>query len=213
MVHRQASEQVVSQWRQWTKRRKNGQETFGVTFLEQANARFSPNHAVRIWDTISTAAPGPVGVSYEYLRERNYSIAAFLFCNVTLRLEGTPWKQCLSSIAQQERNTPSANVSPSNVAVDVVRLAIHLQRQEGLHCTHRIYPEIVSVEATALQMPTACGTFEAFFKKGDDAWFKKSSAARSRIRSTKECCFLDETKLTQFHWKLIRNVSELGNCS
>eukprot|EP00438_Fugacium_kawagutii_P010010 Skav223137 [mRNA] locus=scaffold470:155804:156346:+ [translate_table: standard] len=158
-----------------------------------------------MWDTISAAAPaGAVGVSYEFLKENNRSFAGFLICNATLRLEGASWKERVASITQEERSIDSwRNVSPLHTALDVVRLANSLRHQGGLNCT--IDPWSQNVEEVAMQMPVVCGTFDAFFERGEDAWFRKTSAARPVTPSTKSC-FVNEPKLTNVHWKLIRNI-------
>eukprot|EP00438_Fugacium_kawagutii_P028509 Skav201409 [mRNA] locus=scaffold4679:39772:40179:- [translate_table: standard] len=129
-----------------------------------------------------------------------------MICNATLRQEGDAWKQCMASISEEENKVASEsekNVSPLHTALDVVRLANGLRHQGGLDCT--INPWSQNVVDVAMQMPVVCGTFDAYFKSGEDEWFNKTSAARPVNPST-ESCFVDEPKLTNVHWTLIRDI-------
>eukprot|EP00438_Fugacium_kawagutii_P035845 Skav200297 [mRNA] locus=scaffold2127:635085:635312:- [translate_table: standard] len=54
-------------------------------------------------------------------------------------------------------------------------------------------------------MPTACGNLDAQFRRGEDAWFNKSAAARPNAAS-RFTCLVDESSLTKFHWELIREL-------
>eukprot|EP00438_Fugacium_kawagutii_P026045 Skav215417 [mRNA] locus=scaffold356:440717:448767:- [translate_table: standard] len=193
MVHRRESDQMVSQFAQWEKY-SAVPVSFGSFLLYdgpeglQFNSNseyFTPDYQVRMWKRASAAA-GAVGVSYEYLKESNFSFAAFLICNATLGREGPSWKKCVASIMREESTFDSrTNVSPLPIVLDLVRLAQGFQLQNGCTTTN-INKTSEEVKQVAEQMPTACGTFDAQFKRGEDAWFNLSFAARPRIRAQNE---------------------------
>ena len=62
-----------------------------------------------------------VAASYDYLKETNCSVAAYLICNASLRMTGQLWKECRDSI--NARSTAVRNLSPPHAAIDVVVLA------------------------------------------------------------------------------------------
>eukprot|EP00438_Fugacium_kawagutii_P014646 Skav218863 [mRNA] locus=scaffold2417:125648:126784:+ [translate_table: standard] len=206
MVHRRESDRTFSQWNQRNKMKKFP-DSFGLSYLRYSDSKFNPDYNIRLWHSLSSAAPaGVVGVSYEYLKESNYSFAAFLICNATLHREGTSWKQCVASIAREEDSFRSVtNVSPPPAAIDVVRLAYSLQSQGGRRCSSRLKISS-SVKQVALQMPTTCGNIDAQYKHVEDEWFKKSSALRPVRTPSKDTCFVDESRLNRSHWKLIKKV-------
>ena len=151
-------------------------------------------------------------VSYEYLHEANCSLASFVVCNATKRLEGTEWESCKMGV---DLHVPlGINPSEPPTAFDVVRLAYGLYtRQKALNSTCRrsqftlaTYHNL-AVSRVAGQMPTQCGDLPDEYV--DELYYHRTGVLRPWGHASK-ICFVDEGSLKLKHWKLLSTLLPQG---
>ena len=202
VAHRRTTSWIASWWVERSKRNSN--PVSWASFLEDyAGGRIPDDRGdtdphLQLLNVLHTVFLGAVdGVSYEYLREANSSMAAFVVCNATLRRTGQSWTECRDAVNNRSAKAVF-NKSPLYAAVDVTRLAraFYQARQTLNSCStawpsfrwggnRALIPIMPMVSRVAEQLPLTCGTFDGLFLQGTDEWFVRTGALRPKFLG---CC-------------------------
>ena len=186
------------------------QQPFLITVLREKDSYIG--FQFEILDVLESVSDVVDAVSYEYLREANYSLASFVVCNATKRLEGTEWESCKMGVDLRVQR----NINPFEppTAFDVVRLAYGLYtRQKALNstCMRSQFTlatyQNLAVSRVAEQMPTQCGNFPKEYV--DELYYNRTGVLRPS-RHTSEICFVDERSLELKHWELLSTLLPQG---
>ena len=219
VAHRGTTSWIASWWVEQSKRNSNP-ISWGSFLQDYAGGRIPDDHGdtdphLQLLNVLHAVFLGAVdGVSYEYLREANSSMAAFFVCNATLRRTGQSWTECRDAVNRRSAKAVY-NKSPMHAAVDVTRLArtFYQARQTLNRCStawpsfrwggnRALIPLMPQVSRVAEQLPLTCGTFDGLFLRGTDEWFVRTGAIRPKS-GFQNVCTVDEAKLGPQHWQMI----------
>ncbi|CAK8986581.1 Uncharacterized protein SCF082_LOCUS615 [Durusdinium trenchii] len=211
VTHRQVWSFQASVWNQHNKLNKQAMpQPFLITVLKDKN-HFT-DFQLKLLDVLDSASDSVDVVSYEYLHERNYSLASFVVCNATRRLEGTEWESCKMGV---DLHVPLViNPSEPPTAFDVVRLAYGLYtKQKALNSTCRLSQFTLAtyhnsaVSRVAEQMPTQCENLPDEYV--DELYYNRTGVLRPSGNAS-TICFVDEGSLKLKHWKLLSTLLPQG---
>ena len=223
VAHRRESDRLFSHWNQLNKDKSNPESftQFALRVLQFDPSGHIKSSQLELLDILTSIVGGRgrvYGVSYEFLRETNTSMAAFLICNVTLGLsdaqerqdadgkEDRGWTSCNAAVEQRSKTKQWLNVSPPMTAIDVVRLAhfLYLGASTKPLCNTTFALKHVSagVVRVADKMPVSCGTLNGAFKFARGEWFSRTQAQHP-FSPTKPTCVVNEASLTKEHWAMI----------
>ncbi|CAK9049613.1 unnamed protein product [Durusdinium trenchii] len=180
VVHRRGLNLRASIWNEVNKN-SISPDSFLISLLRRNGGE--EEFQLKVLDTVRSIADSVEGVSYEYLREANYSIASFTVCNATLRLEGSKWELCKTSVELRMPGIQNPSAPPA--AFDVVRLAYGLYtRQKAANyprCRKKFAVRAYKNSAVlrvAEQMPTLCGSLNEAFSHVDELWYNRTGALK-----------------------------------
>ncbi|OLQ04643.1 hypothetical protein AK812_SmicGene12234 [Symbiodinium microadriaticum] len=225
VAHRDPEAWMTSRWLQQNKHKTNPQ-SWASKLTEILSSRV-PNsfgfagEQLYILDVLNAVFPGALdAVSYDYLREANCSLAAFVICNSTLRRKGPAWRECKKAIEARSVKEET-NTSPPPAAVEVTILARSLyeaKQAQGQRCNwtwprnlftknntsrEAVTAHMFEVMEVAEHMPVTCAAMGDIFKAEVDEWFARTGALRPTSSYRKPICHIDERQLEVRHWRRI----------
>jgi len=220
VAHREASAWLTSWWLEMSK--QTSEPLSWMSWVSEFAGKREPDaHGdtdpqLQLLNVLEDAfAKAVEAVSYDYLREMNVSMAAYVVCNVTLHKSGPSWKTCKNKI--NRKASVSHNESPPRAAVDVVDLARELyQAKQALEATEcdipwskytktapvNLVPSAQAVINVAELLPQICESFDGLFVSETDDWFARTGAQRPSLQPKPQCT-VDLSKLKAPHWRVI----------
>ncbi|CAE7591541.1 unnamed protein product, partial [Symbiodinium sp. CCMP2456] len=220
-LHREPTSWIASMWVQISKMSSTNLQTWKSFLAAIAGAATPDEHGdtdlqLQLLNTLTAQFPDAVdAASYEYLKEVNCSIAAYVICNATLRRTGQSWVNCRDTL--NGKSAKSKNTSPPHAAVDVTILARNFylakQAMNATACKKpwpdftagsegAVIPSEPAVMEVAKQMPLVCEDMDGLFEPQTAAWFARTAAQRPQ-RGSQPICTVDIARLAPTHWQLI----------
>lgn len=218
-VHRATANWLRSGWMQGVKNSRNP-----TSFLQYLVQPLSLEYQGSLFDRLDEAQRrsgervNVVGIAYE-----GTNMVSFVLCEAALRLAGDSLSECRAQLASRPQVNMLKNISPPPANVDVVRLARHAAVL--LKCNLPIVTASSKlVFEVAEQLPLTCsdtrraseaGTptpkcaetaLVEFQRASDRSWYERTGVTPPEVDVCPEVCLVDETRLTDAHWKTIREL-------